>query len=100
MEVIAQIIDGSIGTQRFVRHTRQLFHLQKREQRIMSWFGSPPPSQKSRLLLCYPYAFSCECSVIFMCPQSLFKLKPDFDLVLRDILLAFNNNQVGFLRIG
>ncbi|CBJ26241.1 putative methyltransferase [Ectocarpus siliculosus] len=25
--------------------------------------------------------------------QSLFKLKPDFDLVLRDILLAVNNNQ-------
>ncbi|CAM9638268.1 unnamed protein product [Ectocarpus fasciculatus] len=34
-----------------------------------------------------------EDSLIFMCPQSLFKLKPDFDLVLRDILLAFNNNQ-------
>lgn len=34
-----------------------------------------------------------------MCSQSLFKLKPDFDLVLRDILLAFdhgsnNHNQV------
>lgn len=27
-----------------------------------------------------------------MCPQSLFKLKPDFDLVLRDILLAFGND--------
>ncbi|CAM9749410.1 unnamed protein product, partial [Ectocarpus sp. 6 AP-2014] len=34
-----------------------------------------------------------EDSVIFMCSQSLFKLKPDFDLVLRDILLAVNINQ-------
>ncbi|CAN0554156.1 unnamed protein product, partial [Ectocarpus sp. 12 AP-2014] len=33
-----------------------------------------------------------EDSVIFMCSQSLFKLKPDYDLVLRDILLAFNSN--------
>ncbi|CAM9959572.1 unnamed protein product [Ectocarpus sp. 12 AP-2014] len=35
-----------------------------------------------------------EDSVIFMCSQSLFKLKPDFDLVLRDILLAFNSNKL------
>ncbi|CAM9740156.1 unnamed protein product, partial [Scytosiphon promiscuus] len=33
-----------------------------------------------------------EDSVIFMCPQSLFKLKPDFDLVLRDIILAFDGS--------
>ncbi|CAM9620671.1 unnamed protein product, partial [Scytosiphon promiscuus] len=29
-----------------------------------------------------------------MCPQSVFKLKPDFDLVLRDILSAFDNNDI------
>ncbi|CAM9165371.1 unnamed protein product, partial [Hapterophycus canaliculatus] len=28
-----------------------------------------------------------------MCPQSLFKLKPDFDRVIRDVLLAFKNNK-------
>jgi len=27
-----------------------------------------------------------------MCPQSLFKFKPDFDLVLRDILQAFDGS--------
>lgn len=29
-----------------------------------------------------------------MCPQSLFKLKPDFDLVLRDIILSFDDSNI------
>eukprot|EP00903_Cladosiphon_okamuranus_P014127 g13129.t1 len=33
-----------------------------------------------------------EDSVIYICSQSLFKLRPDFDLVLRDILVAFDGD--------
>ena len=46
--------------------------------------------KKFNHLLFLSARFTAEPSVIFMCSQSLFKLKPDFDLVLRDILLAFD----------
>lgn len=36
-----------------------------------------------------------ECSVVYMCAQSLFKLKPDFDRVLREIMMAFENKNDG-----
>lgn len=37
-------------------------------------------------------------SLIYMCPQSLFKLRPAFDLVLRDILQAFQHEVIRYIR--
>ncbi len=50
--------------------------------RLLSWYEAPPQVQRSA----QDFGLNAD-SFLYVCPQSLFKFHPDFDVLLRQILL-------------